>query len=137
MATTTRKLLKYYGGAYCRFNSNYDGDTFRCDIDALPPIIGRNIPIRIANIDCPEMNKGTPEMQMRANDARIFTYDKLSKAKTIRLVGLQRGKYFRIVSTVIVDGDDLGHMLVVDKLAVRVERGNETKTYTDLQEAKP
>ena len=26
--------------------SVYDGDTFRVDIDSLPPIVGKNIPIR-------------------------------------------------------------------------------------------
>lgn len=135
MPTTTRKLIKYYGGAYCRFNSNHDGDTFRCDIDALPIIIGRNIPVRIANINCPEMNKGTPESQMLATRAKNFTYDALSKAKQIRLSGMQRGKYFRIVANVCVDGEDLGELLVINQLAVRVADGTESKTFNDLQEA--
>jgi endonuclease YncB( thermonuclease family) len=32
--------------------SVYDGDTFRVNIDSLPPIVGKNIPIRV---DTPEM----------------------------------------------------------------------------------
>jgi endonuclease YncB( thermonuclease family) len=31
--------------------SVYDGDTFRVNIDSLPPIVGRNIPIRVNGVD--------------------------------------------------------------------------------------
>jgi endonuclease YncB( thermonuclease family) len=35
--------------------SVYDGDTFRVDIDSLPPIVGKNIPIRVNGVDTPEI----------------------------------------------------------------------------------
>ncbi len=35
--------------------SVYDGDTFRADIRGLPDIIGKNIAIRILEIDTPEI----------------------------------------------------------------------------------
>ena len=35
--------------------SVYDGDTFRVDIDSLPPIVGKNIPIRLNGVDTPEI----------------------------------------------------------------------------------
>jgi len=35
--------------------SVYDGDTFRVDINSLPPILGKNIPVRVAGIDTPEI----------------------------------------------------------------------------------
>ena len=31
--------------------SVYDGDTFRVDIDSLPPIVGNNIPIRLNGVE--------------------------------------------------------------------------------------
>ena len=31
--------------------SVYDGDTFRVDVDSLPPIVGKNIPIRLKGVD--------------------------------------------------------------------------------------
>jgi len=30
--------------------SVYDGDTFRVNIDSLPPIVGKNIPIRVNGV---------------------------------------------------------------------------------------
>ena len=38
-----------------RVISVYDGDTFRVDIDSLPPIVGKNIPIRLNGVDTPEI----------------------------------------------------------------------------------
>ena len=35
--------------------SVYDGDTFRVNIDSLPPIVGKNIPIRVNGVDTPEI----------------------------------------------------------------------------------
>ena len=35
--------------------SVYDGDTFRVNIDSLPPLVGKNIPIRLKGVDTPEI----------------------------------------------------------------------------------
>ena len=35
--------------------SVYDGDTFRVNIDSLPPIVGKNIAIRVNGVDTPEI----------------------------------------------------------------------------------
>ena len=35
--------------------SVYDGDTFRVNIASLPPIVGKNIAIRVNGVDTPEI----------------------------------------------------------------------------------
>ena len=113
-----RKILKNYGTLIVRFVDNYDGDTFRVDCDQVHPLIGRCVPVRIADIDCPEMYKGTDESKALALKARARLLDILGSAKIIQLVGMARGKYFRIVAHVRADGVDVGDILIAEKFAV-------------------
>ena len=50
--------------------------------------------------------------------AKQFTVSKLRESKTIRLTGIERDKYFRILADVSLDGIDLGRLLLEAKLAV-------------------
>ncbi len=113
-----RKILKNYGTLIVKFVDNYDGDTFRVDCPGVHPLIGRAIPIRIADIDCPEMYKGSEESKQLALKARARTLFVLSNAKIVQLVGMSRGKFFRIVAHVRCDGVDLGKLLVAEGFAV-------------------
>lgn len=89
-----------------RVRSVYDGDTFRVDIDGLPPLIGVDMPVRIAGIDCPEM-RGKDADKEAAIAARDALRDLLDNADLIELRNVRRGKYFRIVADVFVDGVDV------------------------------
>ncbi|MBT4731763.1 thermonuclease family protein [Candidatus Woesearchaeota archaeon] len=100
-----------------KVNSVYDGDTFRVDIDVLPPIIGKNIAIRVNGVDTPEIRGKCQYENNLALEARDFVRDKLSNAKEIKLTNLQRGKYFRVVANVMVDGVSLERELLDNKLA--------------------
>lgn len=51
----------------------------------------------------------------------------LSKAKKIDLLNLQRGKYFRLVADVIVDGINISDALLEADLAVRYDGGKKVK----------
>ncbi|MFI4912084.1 MAG: thermonuclease family protein [Sedimentisphaeraceae bacterium JB056] len=97
--------------------SVYDGDTFRCNIDGLPDIIGKNISIRIRGIDTPEMKDKNPYIQARAIDAREFAKRKLLSAETVELKNIDRGKYFRILADVYVDKENLSEMMLKAGLA--------------------
>jgi endonuclease YncB( thermonuclease family) len=80
-------------------------DTFRVNIDSLPPIVDKNIAIRVNGVD-------TPEIQYEKNltlKARDFV--------RVKLANLQRGKYFRVVASVLVDGVSLEQELLDNKLA--------------------
>ena len=89
-----------------RVVSVYDGDTFRVDIDGWPPLIGRDMPVRIAGIDCPEM-RGKDADKEAAIAARDALRDLLENADLIELRNVRRGKYFRIVADVYVDEIDV------------------------------
>jgi len=112
------KPPKSYGHVViAEVTSIYDGDTFRCNIKDYPTIIGERIPIRVNGIDCPEMKDNREEVKELARQAKQFTVGKLRGAKIITLKNMQRGKYFRIVADVDIDGQDLGKLLIQEGLA--------------------
>lgn len=103
--------------------SVYDGDTFKVNIEGYPPIVGENISIRIAGIDTPEIRGTTGYTKEAAQKARLFTRNRLRKAKVIKLKNIRRGKYFRILADVFVDGENLGKELMRVGLAKRYDGG--------------
>ncbi len=100
--------------------SAYDGDTFRVNIASLPPIVGKNIPIRVNGVDTPEIRGKCQYEKNLALKARDFVRGKLVNAKEIKLTNLQRGKYFRVVANVLVDGVSLEQELLDNELTVVV-----------------
>jgi len=103
--------------------SVYDGDTFRVNIDSLPPIVGKNIAIRVNGVDTPEIRGKCQYEKNLALEARDFVRGKLANAKEIKLTNLQRGKYFRVVANVLVDGVSLEQELLDNELAYRYDGG--------------
>ena len=106
--------------------SIYDGDTFRVDIDSLPPIVGKNIPIRLNGVDTPEIQGKCQYEKDLAIKARDFVRNKLANAKEIRLTKLQRGKYFRVVADVMIDGVSLEQELLDNALAYKYTGGKKS-----------
>jgi len=103
--------------------SVYDGDTFRVNIDSLPPIVGKNIRIRVNGVDTPEIRGKCLYEKNLALEARDFVRARLANAKEIKLANLQRGKYFRVVANVLVDGVSLEQELLDNKLAYEYSGG--------------
>ena len=103
--------------------SVYDGDTFRVNIDSLPPIVGKNIAIRVNGVDTPEIRGKCQYEKNLALKARDFVRGKLANAKEIKLTNLQRGKYFRVVANVLVDGVSLEQELLDNELAYEYSGG--------------
>ena len=124
VTTISAQAAPQYGTVtVSKVNSVYDGDTFRVDINSLPPIVGKNIPIRVNGVDTPEIRGKCQYEKNLALEARDFVRDKLSNAKEIKLTNLQRGKYFRVVANVLVDGVSLEQELLDNKLAYRYGGG--------------
>ena len=109
-----------------RVISVYDGDTFRVDIDSLLPIVGKNIPIRLNGVDTPEIQGKCQYEKDLALKARDFVRNKLDNAKEIKLTKLQRGKYFRVVAYVYVDGVSLEQELLESELAYKYTGGKKS-----------
>lgn len=110
-----------------KVTSVWDGDTFRANIKGYPPIIGNNMGIRIAGIDTPEMRDKRPKIKKLARKARQFALTRLKNGKVIVLKNIKRGKYFRIVAQVFIDGKNLGRELIDAGLAKRYDGGKKAK----------
>lgn len=110
---------KTYGDAIVtRLISVYDGDTFRADIEgAHPEVCGKNMSVRLYGIDTPELRTKSATEKALAKKAREFTHQRLRTAKQIILKNIQRGKYFRFVADVWIDGVNLGKELIKAGLA--------------------
>ena len=95
----------------------YDGDTFKINLPQQLPIFGDKLSIRLAGVDTPEMKGTSDQVKALAKQARELTEKALQNADQIELRNPQRGKYFRIVSEVWIDGQSLADMLKAKGLA--------------------
>ena len=118
-----QKFGDYEGAIYV---SNYDGDTITFNLPNLHPIIGKKISIRLNGIDTPEIKGKCEKEKYDAEQAREMVRDILKDAEKITLKNMQRGKYFRIASDVIVDGESLGNMLIEAGMAIRYDGRKKT-----------
>ena len=114
----------YTGAEYVR---NYDGDTITFNLREFHPIIGKGISVRVNGIDTPEIRGKCVAEKELARQAKDLVEALLLKAKKIDLLNLQRGKYFRIVADVIVDGINISDALLEAGLAVRYDGGKKVK----------
>lgn len=115
---------KTYGSVVIdEVTSIYDGDTFRATIKHWPEIIGKRIGIRVNRIDTPEMRGKCQKEKELARQAKQFAVTQLRAGKKITLNHIKRGKYFRIVADVSIDGKDLGTMLINNNLAIKYDGG--------------
>jgi endonuclease YncB( thermonuclease family) len=99
----------------------YDGDTFKIDLPSQHPLFGDDISVRVLSIDTPELRGTSDEVKALAYKAKNRTQELLSDAKTIELKNPQRGKYFRVVAEVWIDGESLGEKLKSDGLAMEYD----------------
>lgn len=115
---------KIYGSVVIdEITSIYDGDTFRANINGWPAVVGERVPVRINGIDTPEMKGKCATEKERARLAKQFAVAKLREGKHIELRNIRRGKYFRLLADVYVDGQSLGDMLIRANLAVAYDGG--------------
>lgn len=127
-ATSALAAPKIYGDAVvAEVTSIYDGDTFKCNITGYPAISGERIGIRINGIDTPEMRDNRPAVKALARKAKQFTVQRLREGRQVVLRNMRRGKYFRIVADVYVDGSSLGEELITAGLAKPYDGGRKPK----------
>lgn len=125
-----------YGGVQINsVTSIYDADTFKVNIDHWPEVIGHRVPVRVAGIDAPELRGHCPEEKNAARTAKQFTVNALRSGKHIELRNIQRGKYFRLLAEVWIDGRSLGDLLIKGGLAVRYDGGKKIDWCRRLQKS--
>ena len=115
------KTNNYGNATVAEVTSIYDGDTFRANIIGFPTIVGEYMSIRINGIDTPELRGKCPEEKAQAKLAKQFTVKHLRSAKRITLKNIKRGKYFRLIADVYVDGINLAEQLIKNNHAVEYQ----------------
>lgn len=109
-----------------RITRVYDGDTIYVDIDGWPDLFGKNMPIRVARIDTPEMKGDCALEKQKAGLAKRYLTLHLEKAKVVELKNLQRGKYFRLVAEVVADGVNVSDAMLESGMARPYDGGTKT-----------
>lgn len=107
--------------------SIYDGDTFRVNIKDYPRIVGQRMAIRIKGIDTPEIRGKCVKEKELAQKAKQMTVSLLKGAKVIELRNIKRGKYFRLLADVYVDGVSVGCELIKSGLAIKYNGGTKSE----------
>ena len=118
----------YEGAIYVR---NYDGDTITFNLPNLHPIIGKKIRVRLNGLDTPEIRGRCDKEEYNAEQARDMVTDILKDAERIDLKNMGRGKYFRIVADVYVDGGNLAETLIDSGMAVRYDGGKKNARWCE------
>lgn len=90
-----------------------DGDTIVVTIPSWPSVVSNNIPVRIANIDAPE-RRCIDEW----NESREYLIRLMAGVDVVELCNIERGKYFRLIAEVWVDGESLGDRMIEGGYAV-------------------
>ena len=110
-----------------KYLKNYDGDTISFNIPRVHPIIGKNISIRVNGIDTAEVRTKDQCEKTVGRTARKLVTSLLKNAKRVDLFNISRGKYFRIVADVIIDGRNLKDILLKQHLAYAYDGGKKPK----------
>ena len=87
--------------------------------------------IRVDGIDTPEIKGKCEKEKYEAQQTRDMVADILKDAEQITLKNMKRGKYFRIVADVIVDGENLGNMLIEAGVAIKYSGKKKTHQWCE------
>lgn len=114
-----------------KYVSNYDGDTMTVSIPGQHELFGELVSVRLNGIDTPEKrthNVCEKKLSLVAKDYLRYRVLK-SKSGTLELRDIQRGKYFRVVAEVWVNGRNINRDMISRNLAVAYY--GDTKTNVD------
>ena len=102
---------------------NYDGDTIVFNIPGVHPLIGKEVRVRLLDVDTAEIKTKNPCEKQKALQAKKLVEDMLKNSQRIDLENAKRGKYFRIAAKVKADEVFVGDYLVRNKLAYPYKGG--------------
>ena len=108
-------LLRKYNDRYC-----YDGDTCYVIVD------GKNTKIRLLELDTPEISKPKCDQELQMGlKARDYLNNLIMNASSIEFKTDYKMDYFgRILSYLIIDGEDASAKIVSNNLGVVYDRNN-------------
>lgn len=99
-----------------------DNFILRCNIKQWPPIIGRNISVRINAVESPSAVIDKEQDEKLKEETKKFIQTTLKNSKTMTLKNIKRGNTFCIIADVILDSNSLADLLINNNLASRTEK---------------
>ena len=107
----------------CKVTRVVDGDTIDVDLDLGFDIIYK-CRVRLYAIDTPESRTRNKDEKVRGKLAAKFLQDAISNGKNVILqtqLKDSKGKFGRVLASVIIDGININQKMVTNHLAVRYE----------------
>ena len=104
----------------CEVEKVVDGDTIDCVIDLGFSVLYRSR-VRLYGIDTPESRSRDKDEKARGKLAARFLKDCIAEGKEVVLqtkLKDSRGKFGRVIATVVVDGVDINQTMIDKHLAV-------------------
>lgn len=111
MAGTALAQGSGYGSARAVVVRVCDGDTVVVDIPGYPDIIGKQIRVRLAGVDAPELRSRDPGQRRAAAQARRDMEMLLPPGTPVTLHDIRRDKYFRLDAAIRLDDRDVAAAL--------------------------
>ncbi len=102
----------------CRVCQVADDGALICDLADLPPLIGKNIPVYLADVEFAA--DSAISQSVMAFIRQAVKPDAEGKLPVIQLSGIRRGQTFSIIAKIAINGKDLTEMLIEKGLAQRV-----------------
>ena len=107
----------------CQVTRVVDGDTIDVDLDLGFDIIYK-CRVRLYGIDTPESRTRNKDEKVRGKLAAKFLKDAISNGKNVILqtqLKDSKGKFGRVLASVVIDGININQQMVTNHLAVRYE----------------
>jgi endonuclease YncB( thermonuclease family) len=102
----------------------YDGDTIYVNLSCNEPIFCKNIGIRLKGIDTPEIRTRNKREKRLGYSAKAYLEGIVSKATYFELRDVSRGKYFRVIADVLVNGMSLSEIMISSGYAKHYHGGS-------------
>ena len=104
-----------------------DGDTVV--VMAHPwPDLSLHVAVRLRGIDTPELRSPCPSFRRTAQEAKITLANAIRPGDRVELHNVSGGKFYgRVIADLSRDGENLGTMLIKERLAVPYDGGKRIK----------
>lgn len=96
-----------------RVENVYDGVTIYRDLKDTHSLFGDDLGIKIRGIDAPEIRTKNLEEKKVGYQTKSFRERRIAAAFNIELINLSRGKFFRVVGDVMLDGMSAGKLMIL------------------------
>jgi micrococcal nuclease len=103
--------LRQYGQARAVVVRVCDGDTVVVDIPDYPDVVGREIRVRLAGVNAPELRDPDPWRRRAGQEARLAMAALLPPGSVVTLTNIRRDKYFRLDADITFQGRDVAASL--------------------------